>query len=104
MIDNYVRVAKAADLPPGKMTCVEVAGKRVLVANVDGVYYATDDTCTHEDASLSSGSLSGELVKCPLHGSRFSVRTGEPVEDPAEEPLRCFPVDVRDGDVLVGIE
>jgi 3-phenylpropionate/trans-cinnamate dioxygenase ferredoxin subunit len=52
---------------------------------------------------LSSGSLSGELVKCPLHGSRFSLRTGEPMEDPAEESLRCFPVEVRDGDVLVGI-
>jgi 3-phenylpropionate/trans-cinnamate dioxygenase ferredoxin component len=104
MGDKYVRVARAADLPSGKMTCVEVAGRRILVANVDGVYYATDDTCSHEDASLSGGSLSGELVKCPLHGSRFSVRTGEPMEDPAEEPLRCFPVAVRDGEVLVGIE
>jgi len=103
MSDEYVRVARAADLPPGKMTCVEVAGRRILVANVDGVYYATDDTCSHEDASLSGGSLTGDLVKCPLHGSRFSVRTGEPIEDPAEEPLRCFPVAVREGDVLVSI-
>ncbi len=103
MTDTYIPVVKTGDLPPGKMICVDVAGKRILVANVDGVYYATDDTCTHEDASLSSGSLTGELVKCPLHGSRFSLRTGEPVEDPAEERLRCFPVQVRDGDVLVGI-
>ena len=103
MIDAYIPVAKTSDLPPGTMICVDVAGKRILVANVDGVYYATDDTCTHEDASLASGSLSGELVKCPLHGSRFSLRTGEPMEDPAEEPLRCFPVDVREGDVLVAI-
>lgn len=83
------------------MTCVEVAGQRILVANVDGVFYATDDICTHEDASLSSGSLQGELVKCPLHGSRFSLRTGEPVEDPAEEPLRCYRVKVQDNAVLV---
>ena len=103
MPDEFLPVVKTGDLPPGKMICVDVAGKRILVANVDGVYYATDDTCTHEDASLSSGSLSGELVKCPLHGSRFSLRTGEPIEDPAEESLRCFPVEVRDGDVLVGI-
>ncbi len=103
MADDYIPVVKTGDLPPGKMICVDVAGKRILVANVDGVYYATDDTCTHEDASLSSGSLSGELVKCPLHGSRFSLRTGEPMEDPAEESLRCFPVEVHDGDVLVGI-
>lgn len=104
MADDYIQVAKAEDLPPGKMICVDVAGRRILVANVDGNFYATDDTCTHEDASLSSGSLRGELVKCPLHGSRFNLRTGEPMEDPAEDPLRCFSVKVRDGAVLVGIE
>ena len=86
------------------MACVEVNGQRILIANVDGVFYATDDTCTHEDASLSGGSLSGELVKCPLHGSRFNLRTGEPMEDPAEEPLRCYPASVKDGVVLVEID
>lgn len=96
-----IELIKADALAPGSMTCVDVGGQRVLVANVDGVFYATDDTCTHEEASLSSGSLKGELVKCPLHGSRFSVRTGEPMEDPAEEALRCYPVTVEDGVVLV---
>lgn len=85
------------------MTCIEVHGRRILVANVDGVFYATDDTCTHEDASLSGGSLHGELVKCPLHGSRFSLRTGEPMEDPAEEALRCYSVCVEDGAVMLDL-
>lgn len=80
---------------------MDVGGRRILIANVDGVFYATDDTCTHEEASLSSGSLKGDLVKCPLHGSRFSLRTGEPMEDPAEEPLRCYPVKVEDGVVVI---
>jgi 3-phenylpropionate/trans-cinnamate dioxygenase ferredoxin subunit len=71
---------------------------------VNGVFYATDDTCTHEEASLSSGSLKDDLVKCPLHGSRFSLRTGEPMEDPAEEPLRCYVVKVENGAVLVELD
>lgn len=101
MKNGYIEAARADELPPGRMTCVHANGQRILVANVDGVYYATDDTCTHEDASLSSGSLDGELVKCPLHGSRFSLRTGEPMEDPAEDPLRCYAVKVENGVVLV---
>ncbi len=101
MTNDFIQAVDVDELPPGKMTCVDVGGQRILVANVDGVFYAADDTCTHEDASLSSGSLKGELVKCPLHGSRFSLRTGEPVEDPAEEALRCYPVKVEDGVVLV---
>ncbi len=101
MKNTLIQAVKADDLPPGAMTCVDVGGQRILVANVDGVFYATDDTCTHEDASLSSGSLKGELVKCPLHGSRFSLCTGEPIEDPAEDPLRCYAVTVDDGVVFV---
>ena len=98
-----MRATAAADLAPGAMTCVELDGRRILLANVGGVFYATDDTCTHEDASLSSGHLDGELVKCPLHGSRFDLRTGRPMEDPAEEPLRCYAVKVEEGAVLVAV-
>ena len=104
MAGRYVAALEAGTLPPGKMSCVELEGRRVLVANVDGRFFATDDNCTHEDASLCTGALHGELVKCPLHGSRFSLRTGEPMEDPAEEPLRCYPVDVRDGTVHVDLD
>jgi 3-phenylpropionate/trans-cinnamate dioxygenase ferredoxin subunit len=103
-MSNFTAAAEADEIPPGKMTCVNVNGQRVLIANVEGVFYATDDTCTHEDASLSSGSLKGEMVKCPLHGSRFNLRTGEPMEDPAEEPLHCYPVKVEGGVVHVKVE
>jgi 3-phenylpropionate/trans-cinnamate dioxygenase ferredoxin subunit len=64
---------------------------------------AVDDTCTHEEASLSTGVLRGELVKCPLHGSRFSVCTGEVLEDPAEENLRTYPVRLEGGHILIGL-
>lgn len=104
MTKEFIHTLKADDLPSGRMTCVEVDGRRILVANVGGVFYATDDTCTHEEASLSCGSLRGELVKCPLHGSRFDLRTGEAMEDPAEEPLQCYAVKVEDGVVLVDLQ
>jgi 3-phenylpropionate/trans-cinnamate dioxygenase ferredoxin subunit len=101
MAEEFVIIANVDDLPSGRMSCVEVEGRRLLLANVDGTFYATDDTCTHEDASLSSGSLHGDYVKCPLHGSRFSLRTGEPVEEPADEPVNCYPVRVEGDSVLV---
>ncbi|MCS7101380.1 MAG: non-heme iron oxygenase ferredoxin subunit, partial [Burkholderiaceae bacterium] len=84
----------AADLAPGKMRCVQLDGRRILVANVDGRFCAVDDTCTHEDASLARGVLRGQWVKCPLHGSRFNVCTGEVAEEPAEQNLRTYPVKV----------
>ena len=100
---TFVEIAAAGELREGTMKRFDVGGRRVLLANVAGRLYAVDDTCTHEEASLSSGVLKGALVKCPLHNSRFDVRTGEALEEPAEEPLRTYPVREERGRVLIGV-
>lgn len=99
--DRFVKVAVLDDVPVGTMRCLVVRDRRILLANVGGEILAADDTCTHEDASLCTGSLNGEYVKCPLHGSRFSLRTGQPVDEPAEERLRTYPVRIEGRDVLL---
>jgi nitrite reductase/ring-hydroxylating ferredoxin subunit len=98
---GFVRIATTGEISPGKMKRFEIDGHAILMANVDGRYYAVDDTCTHEDASLASGSLKGELVKCPLHGSRFNVISGKVLDDPAERDLRTYPVRVEGADLLI---
>ena len=101
MSKRWVEAIRTDELAPGSMKRVSIEGHALLVANVDGRYCAVDDTCTHEDASLSSGSLKGELVKCPLHGSRFSVITGTVLEEPAEQDLRTYRVKIEGGVVYV---
>ena len=96
-----IEAGKADELSPGKMKRVDIRGRRILLANIDGRFYAADDTCTHEEASLSSGSLKGALVKCPLHGSRFNVCTGEVLDEPAEDNLKTYPVRVQGGSILI---
>jgi nitrite reductase/ring-hydroxylating ferredoxin subunit len=103
MKQEFIEAARAGELHPGTMKRIDVCGRRILLANVAGRLYAVDDTCTHEEASLSTGVLKGELVKCPLHNSRFNVRTGEVLEEPAEEPLRTYPVREEGGRILVGV-
>ncbi|HSG77323.1 MAG TPA: non-heme iron oxygenase ferredoxin subunit [Burkholderiales bacterium] len=100
---TFVEIARAGELREGTMQRFDVAGRRILLANVGGRLYAVDDTCTHEEASLSTGVLKGGHVKCPLHNSRFDVRTGEALEEPAEEPLRTYPVREEGGRVLIGM-
>lgn len=103
MPDRYIKVACIDELQPGKMKRIDIDGRRILLANVGGDFYATADTCTHEEASLSAGSLKGELVKCPLHGSRFNLRTGEVLEEPAEENLKTYAVRVEGKDILIAL-
>ena len=103
MTQEFIEAGKAGELAPGTMKRADVRGRRILLANVDGRICAVDDTCTHEDASLSTGVLKGELVKCPLHGSRFNVCTGKALEEPAEESLRTYPVRLEGARILVGL-
>jgi 3-phenylpropionate/trans-cinnamate dioxygenase ferredoxin component len=100
-MSEFVRVGRAADLPPGSVTQVEVGGHLVALANVDGQFYAIDDTCTHEEASLSEGGLLSEIVVCPKHGSRFNVKTGRVLSLPAVRSVAVYPVRVEGGDVLI---
>lgn len=94
-------VCDLSDVPPGSAKRVVTDDREIAIFNVAGQLYATDDVCSHEDASLSAGELDGYLVECPLHGSRFDVRTGRPVSLPAVVPVATFPVRVVDGKVEV---
>ena len=97
----FERAAAVADLPAGTMRRVTIRGHEVLLANTEGEVLATDDTCTHEDASLSCGVLKGAIVRCPLHGATFDLRDGSPIDEPAEEPLGCHEVKIEDGAIFV---
>jgi 3-phenylpropionate/trans-cinnamate dioxygenase ferredoxin subunit len=95
----FVPVAPAAEIPEGKFRKVEVGGRAFIIANAGGSFYAVEDLCSHEDYPLSYGCLDGHRIKCSLHGSRFSLKTGEPMEDPADEPIATFRVAVAEGQV-----
>src|SRR5689334_17037924 len=70
-------LAAAADVPPNTMRAYSVAGRRVLVANVEGQFCALDDLCPHLAVPLSRGELQEGCVVCPGHGSVFDLRSGE---------------------------
>jgi len=93
-------VGELSDIPVGES--VRVQGTvAIAVFNVDGELFAIDDTCTHQDASLSEGWLEGCLIECPLHEASFDLRTGEPTCPPAKRPVRTYGVEVQDGVVYV---
>ena len=103
MPEEFVKVAKAGQLPPGRMMLVELGRfERILLVNVNGSYHAVDELCPHSGAALSEGDLYGEVVECPLHSSMFRVKTGEVLTPPASEGLTVYQVRVEGDDILVG--
>ena len=104
MKNSFTFATKLDEVPPGKTKKICFPQQSpVLLANVNGHIYAVDDTCTHEDSSLSLGCLREDKVKCTLHGSWFSVITGEPTEEPADEPLQCYPVKIINNEIWIDL-
>jgi len=84
--DDFVKVADTDEILPSQMKEVEVDGQSILIANVNGKYYAIGSICTHEGGPLADGTIHNYEVECPWHGSKFDVRTGEVTNLPATEP------------------
>jgi 3-phenylpropionate/trans-cinnamate dioxygenase ferredoxin subunit len=99
-----ITVCRVDDLPPGEaLRLTEGVPAPIAVFNADGDFYAVDDTCTHQDASLADGWLEGCLIECPLHASAFDLRTGEATCPPAKTALRTHRVSIEDGEVRLHI-
>jgi 3-phenylpropionate/trans-cinnamate dioxygenase ferredoxin subunit len=97
------RVGSTRDLAPGDTRRVQVGEELIALYNCDGAIYATADTCTHEEASLSDGWLEDCEITCPLHGAIFDVRTGEALCLPATEAIRTYPVHVEGNEIFVEV-
>ena len=89
----------SADLAPGKVRSVEVAGRRLAVGRSEAGCFAADDSCPHAGASLGEGMLDGDFLICPLHAYAYDVRTGDCEEDLTVLPL--FRVREIDGQLEV---
>ena len=104
MAEKYVTVAKVGDLEPGELMYVEVGDEPVCLINLEGELYALNDTCTHEEASLSDGTIEGDEIECPLHGGAFAIRTGQPVAFPVVVPVETYGVRIAGDEVQVAVK
>ena len=103
-MSEFVTVTRVEDLGPGQIEVFEVGEEYIAVANVDGQFCAFADVCTHDDGPLVEGELEGQVVRCPRHGARFDVCTGQALSLPAVVPLPTFEVRVVNGEVQVRLE
>ena len=100
---TWVRVARSGQVPEGYVRRFFADGVELAVARLDGSVYATSNYCTHLDCLLSSGKLQDDGIRCSCHNSVFDLETGAPIQPPATEAIRTYPVREEDGQVLVGL-
>jgi 3-phenylpropionate/trans-cinnamate dioxygenase ferredoxin subunit len=91
----------ASDIESGQMRIHHLHGVAIVIANVEGAFYAISDACPHDGGSLSQGALDGRTVICPTDGSRFDLASGSVVSGPASARVRTYYVQVRDDQLRV---
>ena len=82
---EFAEAGKASEISNGHMKHVEVNGKEIAIANLDGKFYAFSDRCGHMNSRLSRGSINQNVVTCPFHDAKFDVTSGKKVGEPVLE-------------------
>jgi nitrite reductase (NADH) small subunit len=98
----WVNALKESELAAGQAKNVTLEGKEIALYNVEGTFYATDNTCLHAAGPLGEGTLDKETITCPLHGWQYNVTTGKHAF--SEQKLQTYEVKKENGEIQVNIE
>ena len=101
MLEGFEKVSEVSEIAQGKTKVVKVGGVDIMVANVDGSFYAISNRCTHMGGPLGKGILAENMIQCPWHGSKFDVKTGKVVVGPAQKPEAAFELRVEGSGIWV---
>jgi len=102
-LGTWIKACDTSNVVSGELFGFDHDEKKILLANLDGKIYATDRICTHAEADLSTGILSEEGIRCPLHLSVFNLDNGTPQNPPAEESLKTYNVKIDNNEVYVEV-
>jgi nitrite reductase (NADH) small subunit len=101
-MSELVKVAKASDVEEGKGLVVWAKDVKVALFRCEGILYAIRNQCPHMGGDLGEGLLTGDVVRCPWHGWKFSVKTGKSPETEVVG-VRTYAVQVKGEDVYVEV-
>jgi len=103
---NELKICDLTDLEEATPRRIEIEGKNLSIVLLNERIYALDDTCSHEDVSLSEGEVDIDecALECWKHGSLFSLETGEALSLPATKSVKTYEVRIIDNDVVLVIE
>ncbi|MBW8755750.1 MAG: non-heme iron oxygenase ferredoxin subunit [Sphingomonadales bacterium] len=100
---RFVAVAKLDDLPAGAKLLVEAAGEEIVLCNTRDTLFAVQNLCSHAHEKLDCGKMKNGWIACPVHGARFDLETGEPMNPPATMAIQTYEVRVTDGTIEVAV-
>ena len=100
---NLFKVATIDELKPGHTKIIDVDGTDIALFNINGQYFAIDNTCPHQGGSLADGTVEDGVVTCPLHGWQFHLKDGSNAQMPAPK-VNSYKVKIEEENIFVEID
>jgi 3-phenylpropionate/trans-cinnamate dioxygenase ferredoxin subunit len=100
---TFVAAAKLEDVPPGTKIVVEVSGISMLICNTLDRIFAVRNLCSHAYETLECGRMRNGWISCPVHGARFDLETGAPINPPATMAIDTYEVRISGETIEVAI-
>jgi len=97
------KIAKLSEIGPGSSKAIKIGDKSIAIFNIDGKFYAVDETCPHQGGPLAEGAVEELTVRCPWHGAIFSLETGEGIAGPCGNGVRHYDTKVSGDDLEIDI-
>ena len=101
-MSNYTKAARAADVPAGGSLLVRMNGRKIVLFNVGGNYYALDNSCPHSDGPICEGRVEGDKVICPRHSWEFDIKSGR-AKDVSGYRIRTYPLKLDGDEILIEV-
>jgi len=100
---KWIDVSQFLRLKKGEMDEYDYEDKKIMILNLNGEFCASDRICTHAYVDLTGGMLNEteRTVTCPLHLSSFDLKSGSPLNLPAEKPLEIYPMKKEKNKLLI---
>lgn len=101
-----MHIGKVEDMPVNTIRQIAIEGWGVIALyHLPDGFFATEDRCSHGDATLSEGEIDGDEIVCPFHLGRFDIRSGEPTAAPCVTAIKRYTVEAgADGALYLDLE
>jgi 3-phenylpropionate/trans-cinnamate dioxygenase ferredoxin subunit len=100
---NFTAAASLQEVPAGTKKVVTVNGVPILLCHTADRVFAVRNECSHAHETLDCGRMKAGWISCPVHGARFDLATGEPLNPPATQPIETFEVRIVGDSIEVAV-
>ncbi len=103
MAGEFKMLCSDDEIAEGTVKTFIIEDKAIAVARYEGVLYALDNICTHDEGELGAGDVVKGQIQCPRHGARFDLKTGNATQMPAVIGIKTYRIKIENGDILVAL-